>query len=109
MTDDTEQNTSSPSTTTEWEWRKIMRRPTGPYEQPRNGTFQALSRRDQREPMNMLITYRGGPQCWWQIEARGRVYRVPGYEALHDVMSQISSGELKGVPYTKAKQKRGRR
>lgn len=37
----------------------------------------------------MSVTYRGGPECWWEIKARGEVWRVPGVIALHDVMRHI--------------------
>lgn len=42
-----------------------------------------------REPLTLRITYRGGPECWYQIESRGRVGRLPGHVALHDVMRAV--------------------
>lgn len=49
-----------------------------------------LSKRDPREPLTMTITYRGGPECWWEIKTRGVTIRRPGYVAIHDLMSEVN-------------------
>lgn len=61
----------------------INSRPKGDYS-------HRLARRDPRDPLTVTITYRGGPECWWEIRARGTVIRRPGSVALHDVLSWIN-------------------
>lgn len=46
--------------------------------------------RNPREPLTIKISYRGGPECWYEIHARGGMGRFPGVTALHDVMRQIN-------------------
>lgn len=43
------------------------------------------------------MTYRGGSEMWWQLEARGRVWRRDGAIALHDVLQDIFDG-VNGQP-----------
>lgn len=38
----------------------------------------------------MIVRFRGGAECWWEITARGNVWRAPGYVSLHDVMARIN-------------------
>lgn len=45
-----------------------------------------------REPLTLTVRYRGGSEGWWQIEARGRIWRRPGVLCLHDVLSDVYSG-----------------
>jgi hypothetical protein len=35
------------------------------------------------------VTYRGGAESWWLIDARGSIGVFPGHAALEDVMAQI--------------------
>lgn len=43
-----------------------------------------------RRPLPCVIRFRGGPELWVQIEARGRVWRFTGDTALYDALSVIS-------------------
>jgi hypothetical protein len=45
--------------------------------------------RDRRKPLTLTISYRGGPEQWFEIHARGSIGRFPGYVALSDVMAAI--------------------
>ena len=83
--------TSVRSTTSEWEWVKI-RRPAGPTRQPAEGgpSRARLARRLLRKPLPAVMKYRGGPECWVEITARGQVYRFPGHVALVDVILRIN-------------------
>jgi hypothetical protein len=68
-----------------------MRQPpqAGEPQRPK-GTPQALlRRRDRRKPLTITVTYRGGPECWWELRARGAIVRRPGHVALEDVLSQF--------------------
>lgn len=37
----------------------------------------------------LQVTYRGGPESWWLVTARGRHGCFPGHLALEDVMAQV--------------------
>lgn len=83
----------SPSTT--WAYRKvkIQRRPQGSAKRrPKGSSGPLLRRRDPKEALSMRVTYRGGAEAWWKIEARGEVYIAPGHLCLHDVMMSINDG-----------------
>lgn len=51
----------------------------------------SLARRNPREPLTIIIEYRGGPECWWQVKARGTSWRVPGCTAVHDLFAAINA------------------
>jgi hypothetical protein len=51
-----------------------------------------LSRRDPRKPLEITIKYRGGPECWWEVRARGVTLRRPGHMAIHDLFVEITAG-----------------
>lgn len=86
-------NTRAPSTT--WTWKRV--RITQPPQANGHASASALSirqlsKRDRRKPLTIAVKYRGGPECWWEIRARGAVIRVPGHAALHDVLDALSEG-----------------
>lgn len=82
---------SFPSTT--WGWKRVkMARPpeatsTARAERARR---YALPRRDPRESLTVTVRYRGGAECWWEIRARGTVWRVPGSTSVHDLLASIN-------------------
>lgn len=43
----------------------------------------------RRTRLHLTIVSRGGAESWWQIDTRGRQWRVPGWVALEDVMAWI--------------------
>lgn len=47
----------------------------------------------KRKPLTWRITYRGGPEMWVEIHARGDIGRYPGHtpivEILHDVCRSL--------------------
>jgi hypothetical protein len=68
-----------------------MRRPpeANKHVQPKAARWFHLPMRDRRKPLTLTISYRGGPECWYEIHARGSIGRFPGYTALEDVMGVI--------------------
>jgi hypothetical protein len=50
----------------------------------------SLARRDPREPLTVIVRYRGGAECWWELRARGTVWRMPGHVSLQDALAQIN-------------------
>jgi len=93
MTDSSDTNECTPST--RWEWKRVKMRPSpeGPQGQRSQSTSKALSRRSKRESLTITVKNRGGPEDWWEIRARGRVWRRPGYTALSDLLGQVYDGE----------------
>jgi hypothetical protein len=39
--------------------------------------------------MSLTVSYRGGSESWWLVEARGSHGVFPGHAALEDVLSQV--------------------
>lgn len=90
MPDDTDPNTCPPSTTWEWKTVRIRKRPQGRKQQRAKRTsFSELGPYPPREALMVKVRYRGGPECWWEITARGKTVRRPGVLALHDVLRDI--------------------
>ena len=79
-----------PSTTWTFERRKV-RRPAGGQQgsQPKAVRWYHMATRDRRRPLTLTISWRGGPECWYEIHARGSIGRFPGSVCLHDVMAAI--------------------
>lgn len=46
-----------------------------------------LQRRSQK--ITLTVTYKGGPECWYLVEARGRHGVFPGVAYLHDVLDEV--------------------
>jgi hypothetical protein len=46
--------------------------------------------RNPRDPLSITVKYRGGPEAWYEIHARGSMGRFPGYVSLHDALSEIN-------------------
>lgn len=90
MSTDASGEHQSGSTTWVWKRVKMERRPQGPSNTAaRRASSPPLAARSPREPLTVTVVYRGGPECWWEVRGRGRVYRVPGHVALHDLMRLI--------------------
>lgn len=52
--------------------------------------FGGLQRRKPESRLTLTISYKGGAEAWWLIEARGRTATFPGHRAIHDVMAEIN-------------------
>jgi hypothetical protein len=79
---------------TTWEWRRVKIRtpPSGPAAQPPKGSSPPLSSWPRREALTITVHHRGGAESWWEIRARGRVWRRPGHHALEDVLGDVYAG-----------------
>lgn len=80
---------------TQWKWKrvKITGAPEATQTARRRRSFSALSRWDPRTPLPMKVKYRGGPECWYEIHARGAMVRVPGHISIHDAMEILYGGK----------------
>lgn len=80
-----------PSTT--WEWRRVkVRRPPEGHSgrSPKARRFFHLPPRDPRVPLNVSIKYRGGPEAWYEIHARGTIARYPGWVSIDEIMAEVN-------------------
>lgn len=81
---------------TTWEYRKVkIRRPPDGHidSRPKAGHFHGLPPRPIREPITLTVSWRGGGEAWYEVKARGRTGRFPGWLGLHDVMMAINNTE----------------
>jgi hypothetical protein len=91
--DSTESNGCLPSTT--WAYKKVKITPPAEGQgsaRRKADLLRRLAIRDARKPTTLVVTYRGGAECWVEVRARGRVYRRPGYTALSDLVLEIAGG-----------------
>lgn len=92
---DNSQDTDACSVSTTWAYRKIKLRSAPQANSTgrrRRSSRSSLRRRDARERLSIVITYRGGAEAWWLIEARGERWTFPGHRCLHDVLWSINEG-----------------
>lgn len=48
-----------------------------------------LDGKRRRDPVTLTIRYRGGPEAWFEITARGVTARRPGHVCLLDLMQEV--------------------
>src|SRR6185503_20745786 len=80
---------------TTWEWRKVKITRRTPAQQDRRGAASsspALRQWPRRDPITITVRSRGGAESWWEVRARGRTHRFPGWVTLEDVMAQVHGG-----------------
>lgn len=93
MAQDPPLNVRSSSTAALWEWRKV-RRPAGGHTNsvPKGHRWRLLPRRNARTPLAVTLSYRGGPEAWVEIHARGDLGRYPGSTAIADILADLNGG-----------------
>lgn len=83
-----------PSTT--WTWKQVIVRP------PRQGQkgsaakrhrWWGLPKRNMRKPLGITLSYRGGPEGWVEVHARGRQAVFHGSVAILDLLREISQDD----------------
>lgn len=80
------------SVSTTYTWKRVKMTPPrrGPTSTAPKAPLRArLSRWNPRDSLTITVKYRGGSECWYELKARGRTYRVPGYVDLHSVMEGV--------------------
>lgn len=86
-----ESYTCSPST--KWEWKLVKMSPPPGGDRAAadiHGRRAPLSSRDPHKPISIEVRYKGGAEASYVVTYRGRVWRFPGYVALHDMMQQVN-------------------
>ena len=51
-----------------------------------------LPRRDPRQRLTLTVTFHGGSEAWWKLEARGREWRFPGHLCLAEALLRVNGG-----------------
>lgn len=88
MTMEPEPNVGTPSTT--WEWRRVkMQRPPEAKERAERSESSSLLPWPRSKPVTVVLKYRGGPECWVEVRARGRIWRRPGHTAVYDLLTEV--------------------
>jgi hypothetical protein len=88
MPETTPPNEGSPSTT--WEWRRVKIAPAPQAKSDRERSESAsLLPWPRQKPITVVLKYRGGPECWVEVRARGRVWRRPGHTAIYDLLTTV--------------------
>ncbi len=86
---------------TRYEWRRVKIEPAArPHRAQRErseldvavGTARRARRGLPKSRTGVLVTWRGGPECWWELSYAGRTVRVTGFVALHDAMRFLLEG-----------------
>lgn len=86
-------DSEQPFSSTTYAWKRVkVRRPAGGHSdsQPKAGRWFRLPPRNPREPLTIKVKFRGGPECWYEIHARGSIGRFHGATAIHDIMDEIN-------------------
>lgn len=83
---------------TTWEFRRVRvrRAPQAPASAAaagRSSRWRRFPRRNPRDRIQLVVKSRGGPECWYEISARGETNRYPGWVALHDLMRDINQSD----------------
>jgi len=55
----------------------------------KRGRWGSLARWPRTRTLTLTVAYRGGPESWWLVTARGMHGVFPGYAAIEDVMHQV--------------------
>jgi hypothetical protein len=85
-----ETNTCTPST--RWVTKRVKVTPAPKAHARQSGEARPpLSERNPRDPLTVTMVYRGGPEGYWEVRARGRVWRFPGHVAVFDMMRVITA------------------
>jgi hypothetical protein len=74
-----------------WEARKVRQTPPEARKgRPRRG-FLGLARASRVVDHRLIVTWKGGPEAYWLVQARGTHQIFPGHVSLEDVMARVLS------------------
>lgn len=70
----------------------MVRRPAGGQRSAPKAANPPGSRssRNARSPLGVTVKWRGGPEGWVELHARGAVMRVPGYVTIAEVVLKLN-------------------
>ena len=87
-----ESNTSLPSTNWRYIKAKIEPHPQGTTQRPK-GTARSLppAKRGRFAGAQLVVRFKGGPECSYLICFEGRCWRYPGHWCLHDVLTHLAA------------------
>lgn len=89
-------DTNKRTTSTTWEWR-MVRVPSSPaagqHGAPQALRWYRLAPWKRREWLTLKVRYRGGPESWIEVQARGSAGRFHGATSLYDACQEIWRGD----------------
>lgn len=88
-------------TSTSWAWRRVKIAQPPQAKKPERApasTLGSLLPWPRKRPMTVTLVYRGGPECWIEVRARGRIVRRPGVVALVDLWRELAQWTGTGAP-----------
>lgn len=86
-------NERPPSTPTRWKDTRIRRSPRRATGTAAAGArWSSRSKVNPRDRLTVVIAFRGGAECWYEVYARGVKAYFHGATALHDVLEEITQG-----------------
>lgn len=87
-------NTRSLSTTSSSD-QVILEQPArAPAKQSvRRAGLPSLSPRDPRKRLSLVVSYKGGPEGWWLVEARGQHWLFPLCTPIGEALQKLSRGK----------------
>lgn len=83
-------NKCTPSTI--WEWRRVRvgtSPAAGQHSAPKELRWWHLRPWPRREWLTIRVKYRGGSECWIELESRGSKGRYPGSVSLLDALEEV--------------------
>lgn len=89
---DDEQVSNERTSSTTWAWRRVRMStpPQAKSDRERSEAPQgSLLAWPRGKPCTVVLKYRGGPECWVEVRARGRIWRRPGTTALYDIVREV--------------------
>lgn len=89
---DTSPATLEPSTLFEYKRVRVRRGAAGSSAVRRSRSFwRRFARRDPSEWLTIRVKYRGGPEAWVLVTARGETNAIPGHRQLIDVVMDVNN------------------
>lgn len=79
---------------TTWETRRVRinRAPQASVDSaPKALRWRRLPPRDPRKPLTCTVKWRGGPEAWIEVHARGDIGRFPGSVCIADLVMWMNS------------------
>lgn len=65
---------------------------------PKGRRWHSLPWRNPRDPLTVMVRYRGGPEGWIEVHARGSMGRFPGHVSLFDALAEVWQWDRKPGP-----------
>lgn len=86
-----EPNTYSESTRWRYTRVRIKRAPEATeHSRPKGVRWRRFGKRDPRQPIQVTLKWRGGPEAWIEVTGRGETNRYPGFVSIAEIVLDIN-------------------